>query len=172
MAVYENSSHAQNNLNHIVLDNNEVANLKLGLSEAIAVNGNVDSFEVTNNKVHDNNIGIVRNNIGHHNSSINNPSYNEYSADGIYVDGGKDIIIEQNQSYENDLGIEVASEHAGKGASQITVRGNTISNNIMSSIAIGRYESQQGYAENNTITNNTIYKNDTIDQESGQIELN
>jgi hypothetical protein len=95
-------------------------------------------FEVTNNKVHDNNNigivlighegvspvhvldqvrnGIVRNNIVHHNSSINNTGYNEYSADGIYVDGGKEIIIEQNQSYENDLGIEVASEHAGKKA--------------------------------------------------------
>lgn len=42
----------------------------------------------------------------------------------------------------------------------------------MSGIAIGGYDNQQGYAENNTITNNTIYKNDTIDQESGQIELN
>ncbi|UDV85399.1 right-handed parallel beta-helix repeat-containing protein [Bacillus cereus] len=194
IAVYGTSSNAQNNLNHIVIDNNEVANLKLGLSEAIAVNGNVDSFEVTNNKVHDNNNigivlighegvspvaaldqarnGIVRNNIVHHNSSFNNTSYNEYSADGIYVDGGKEIIIEQNQSYENDLGIEVASEHAGKSASQITVRDNTISNNIMSGIALGGYDSQQGYAENNTITNNIIYKNDTRDQESGQIELN
>ncbi|EJQ03209.1 hypothetical protein IE3_05580 [Bacillus cereus BAG3X2-1] len=103
--------------------------MKLGLSEAIAVNENVDSFEVTNNKVHDNNIGIVlighesispvaaldqarngiiRNNIVHYNSSFKNTSYNEYSADGIYVDGGKEIIIEQNQNYENDLGIEVA----------------------------------------------------------------
>ncbi|MGW8754810.1 right-handed parallel beta-helix repeat-containing protein [Bacillus wiedmannii] len=194
IAVYDTSSSSQNNLNHIVIDNNEVANLKLGLSEAIAVNGNVDSFEVTNNKVHDNNNigivlighegvspvaaldqarnGIVRNNIVHHNSSINNTSYNEYSADGIYVDGGKEIIIEQNQSYENDLGIEVASEHAGKSASQITVRDNTISNNIMSGIAIGGYDSKQGYAENNTITNNVIYKNDTKDQESDQIELN
>ncbi|MFE6707157.1 right-handed parallel beta-helix repeat-containing protein [Bacillus thuringiensis] len=194
IAVYGTSSNAQNNLNHIVIDNNEVANLKLGLSEAIAVNGNVDSFEVTDNKVHDNNNigivlighegvspvaaldqarnGIVRNNIVHHNSSFNNTSYNEYSADGIYVDGGKEIIIEQNQSYENDLGIEVASEHAGKSASQITVRDNTISNNIMSGIALGGYDSQQGYAENNTITNNIIYKNDTRDQESGQIELN
>ncbi|HDX9688830.1 TPA: right-handed parallel beta-helix repeat-containing protein [Bacillus thuringiensis] len=194
IAVYGTSSNAQNNLNHIVIDNNEVANLKLGLSEAIAVNGNVDSFEVTDNKVHDNNNigivlighegvspvtvldqarnGIVRNNIVHHNSSFNNTSYNEYSADGIYVDGGKEIVIEKNQSYENDLGIEVASEHAGKSASQITVRDNTISNNIMSGIAIGGYDSQQGYAENNTITNNIIYKNDTRDQESGQIELN
>ena len=97
IAVYGTSSSAQNNLNHIVIDNNEVANLKLGLSEAIAVNGNIDSFKVTNNKVHDNNnnnniIGIVlighegvspvavlnqtrnrivRNNIIHHNSSNN-----------------------------------------------------------------------------------------------------
>lgn len=149
------------------------------------MNGNVDSFEVTNNKVHDNNNigivliglegvspiaaldqarnGIVRNKIVHHNSSFNNTSYSEYSADGIYVDGGKEIIIEQNQIYENELGIEVANEHAGKGASQITVRDNTISNNIMSGIAIGGYESQQGYAENNTIMNNIIYKNDTKD---------
>jgi hypothetical protein len=169
--------------------------LKLGLSVAIAVNGYVYSFEVTNNKVHDNNNigivlighegvspvhvldqvrnGIVRNNIVHHNSSINNTGYNEYSADGIYVDGGKEIIIEQNQSYENDLGIEVASEHAGKSASQITVTDNTISNNIMSGISIGGYVNQQwGYAENNTITNNVIYKNDTKDQEIGQIESN
>ncbi|PFI43033.1 hypothetical protein COI72_03440 [Bacillus cereus] len=128
IAVYGTSSNAQNNLNHIVIDNNEVANLKLGLSEAIAVNGNVDSFEVTNNKVHDNNNkigivlighegvspvaaldqarnGIVRNNIVHHNSSFNNTCYNEYSADGIYVDGRKEIIIEHNQNYENDLGL-------------------------------------------------------------------
>lgn len=91
--------------------------MKLGLSEAISVNGNVDSFEVTNNKVHDNdNIGIVlighegvspvaaldqarngivRNNIVHHNSFFNNTSYIDYSADGIYVDDGKEIIIKQ-----------------------------------------------------------------------------
>lgn len=179
IAVYDTSSSVQNNLNHLVIDNNEVTHLKLGLSEAIAVNGNVDSFEVINNKVHDNNNigivlighegvspiaaldkarnGIVRNNIVHHNSSFNNTSYNEYSADGIYVDGGKEIIIEQNQSYENDLGIEVASEHAGESTSQITVRDNTISNNIMSGITIGGYDSKQGYAENNAITNNIIY---------------
>ncbi|MEC1984483.1 hypothetical protein P9F15_29695, partial [Bacillus cereus] len=47
IAVYATSSSAKNNLNHIVIDNNEVANLKLGLSEAIAMNGNIDSFEVT-----------------------------------------------------------------------------------------------------------------------------
>jgi hypothetical protein len=81
IAVYGTSSSAQNNLHHIVIDNKEVTNLKLGLSEAIAVNGNVDSFEVTNNKVPDNNIGIVLlghegvslvATLDHHNASINN----------------------------------------------------------------------------------------------------
>lgn len=42
----------------------------------------------------------------------------------------------------------------------------------MSGILIGGYDSQQGYAKNNMITNNIIYKNDTKGQESGQIELN
>lgn len=42
----------------------------------------------------------------------------------------------------------------------------------MSGIAIGGYDNQQEFAENNTITNNIIYKNHTKDQESGQIELN
>lgn len=56
--------------------------MKLGLSEAIAVNGNVDSFEVTNNKVHDKNIMefVIIEHEGvslvatfdRHNASINN----------------------------------------------------------------------------------------------------
>lgn len=70
--------------------------MKLGLSETVAVNRNIESFEVTHNKLHNNNIGIVligyegvspvaqvrngivRNIIVHHNSSLNNTSYNKY----------------------------------------------------------------------------------------------
>ncbi|PGU99188.1 hypothetical protein COD69_13190 [Bacillus thuringiensis] len=82
IAVYGTSSSAQNNLNPIVIDNNELANLKLEVNEVIAVNGNIDSFQVTNNKVYDKNImEFVL--IGHegvslvatldrHNASINN----------------------------------------------------------------------------------------------------
>ncbi|WP_242278482.1 hypothetical protein [Bacillus cereus group sp. BfR-BA-01313] len=56
--------------------------MKLEVSEVIAVNGNIGSFQVTNNKVHDNNImGIVLlghegvslvATLDHHNASINN----------------------------------------------------------------------------------------------------
>ncbi len=97
-----------------MIKNNEVTNLKLRLSEAIAVNGNVDSFEVNNNKVHDNNIrivligheeiypvaaldqarnGIVRNNIAHYNSSFINPSYNETYQNAQFLKGPRNTYI-------------------------------------------------------------------------------
>lgn len=98
-----------------MIENNEVTNLRLRLSEAIAVNGNVDSFEVTNNKVHDNNIrivligheeislvtaldqarnGIVRNNIFHHNLPFINPSYNESYQNAQFLKGTRNTYIE------------------------------------------------------------------------------
>ncbi|PEU01737.1 hypothetical protein CN527_10280 [Bacillus cereus] len=97
-----------------MIENNELTNLKLRLSEAIAVDENVDSFEVTNNKVHDNNIrivligheeippvaaldqvrnGIVRNNIVHHNSSFINPSYNETYQNAQFLKGTRNTYI-------------------------------------------------------------------------------
>ncbi|PEI64865.1 hypothetical protein COL68_25435 [Bacillus wiedmannii] len=97
-----------------MIENNQLTNLKLRLSEAIAVNGNVDSFEVTNNKVYDNNIsivlieheeislvtaldqarnGIVRNNIVHHNSSFINPSYNEAYQNAQFLKGTRNTYI-------------------------------------------------------------------------------
>jgi methylphosphotriester-DNA--protein-cysteine methyltransferase len=78
------------------------------------VNRNVNFFEVTNNKVHDNNIGIVlighkgvspvaaldqarngivRNNIVHHNSSFINPSYNETYQNAQFLKGTRNTYI-------------------------------------------------------------------------------
>ena len=40
--------------------------------------------------------------------SYGNPDYGKtYSSDGIYVDGGTNIIIEQNLVHNVDLGIEL-----------------------------------------------------------------
>jgi hypothetical protein len=177
-----------------VIDHNEVANLKLGLSEAVSVNGNVDTFQVTNNKVHDNNnIGIVmigfegispaptldqaRNgtvvtNVVYNNSSNGNSSYTGYSAGGIYVDGGKDIVIERNDTHNNDIGIEVTSEHAGHYASGVTVRNNLIYRNVMTGISLGGYDQFRGYTQNCFFLNNTIYYNDTLAMNDGQITFN
>ncbi|WP_231594382.1 choice-of-anchor Q domain-containing protein [Paenibacillus algorifonticola] len=195
IAVYGTKSPAS--LNNLTIDGNELYNLVLGSSESLVLNGNVDTFEVTNNLVHDNdNIGIdligfegtapntaydqVRNGLVKGNrvyniTSNNNPSYrkklpnNSNAADGIYVDGGKDSIIEQNYSYNNDIGVEIASEHKGKSTSNITVRSNIIYNNRLTGIAMGGYDKQRGSTTDSKIVNNTLYKNDTIGDGAGQL---
>ncbi|MFD1065208.1 right-handed parallel beta-helix repeat-containing protein [Oceanobacillus locisalsi] len=97
---------------------------------------------------------------------LTNPAYDGgYSAAAVYVDGGKDILIRKNELYENDIGIEATSEHAGKYAEDIQMTENRISNNNYTGIAIG------GYDENRGGTHNTFYQNDTKDLDGGQLLL-
>ncbi|MEC0183171.1 right-handed parallel beta-helix repeat-containing protein [Paenibacillus peoriae] len=191
IAVYGTKAPAS--IHDLTISGNELYNLVLGSSESLVLNGNVDGFMVTDNLIHNNdNIGIdligfegtapnttydqarnglVKGNRVYNNSSNNNPSYkkDDNSAGGIYVDGGKDSIIEQNYSYNNDIGIEIASEHAGKATSNITVRSNVIYNNRLTGIALGGYDDERGSTVNCKIVNNTLYKNDTFDGGSGQL---
>ncbi|MBJ8192311.1 right-handed parallel beta-helix repeat-containing protein, partial [Bacillus cereus] len=69
----------------------------------------------------------------------------------------------------NDIGVEMASEHAGKATSSITVRSNVIYNNRLTGIAMGGYNEERGSTVNCKIVNNTLYKNDTFDDGSGQL---
>ncbi|WP_334072462.1 right-handed parallel beta-helix repeat-containing protein [Paenibacillus sp. A14] len=191
IAVYGTKAPAS--LHDLTISGNELYNLVLGSSEALVLNGNVDGFAVTDNLVHDNdNIGIdligfegtapktaydqarnglVKGNRVYNNSVKNNPSYgkDDNSAGGIYVDGGKDSIIERNYSYNNDIGVEIASEHAGKATSNITVRSNVIYNNRLTGIAMGGYDDERGSTVNCKIVNNTVYKNDTLNGYNGQL---
>ncbi|QDY82696.1 DUF5123 domain-containing protein [Paenibacillus polymyxa] len=191
IAVYGTKAPAS--IHNLTINGNELYNLVLGSSEAVVLNGNVDGFAVTSNLIHDNdNIGIdligfegtasnttydqarnglVKSNRVYNNSVRNNPSYksNDNSAGGIYVDGGKESIIEQNYSYNNDIGVEIASEHVGKATSNITVRSNVIYNNRLTGIAMGGYDDERGSTVNCKIVNNTVYKNDTFDDGSGQL---
>ncbi|WP_339323305.1 right-handed parallel beta-helix repeat-containing protein [Paenibacillus sp. FSL W8-0194] len=191
IAVY--GTKAPDSINNITIDDNELYNLVLGSSESLVVNGNVDTFHITNNVIHDNdNIGIdvigfegkspnaaydqarnglIKGNRIYNVTSANNPSYEKGSteAGGIYVDGGKDSIIEQNYSYNNDIGIEIASEHAGKSTSNITVRSNMIYKNRLTGIAMGGYDTERGSTKNCSIVNNTLYKNDSLGEGNGQL---
>ena len=192
IAVY--GTKAPQAIEDIILSGNKLEEMKLGASETMVLNGNVSNFQVTNNIVRRNdNIGIdmigyeevspdekfdqARNGIISHNkvyeiSSYGNPAYgNQYAAGGIYVDGGKDIVIEKNRVYKNDIGIEAASEHKGKVTSSITIQKNSIYENRSAGIAIGGYDSQRGSTVNSTITENVLYKNDTKYQDGGQILL-
>ncbi|MBI3150564.1 MAG: DUF5123 domain-containing protein [Chloroflexi bacterium] len=182
IAIYGTS--ASTPLSNIIINNNKLYNLKLGSSEALVINGNVDGFQVKNNVIRDsNNIGIdaigfegtspdpaydqarngvISGNTVYNINSYGNPAYgNERSAGCIYVDGGTQITLEQNIVHHCNLGIELASEHAGKSTSYITVRNNFIYGNTQAGISIGGYDSQRGSTEYSTIVNNSLYNNAT-----------
>lgn len=174
--------------------NNIVGNLQLGFSEALVLNGNIDGFKLENNLVrHNDNIGIdligyegistnkkndyvrngvVKNNQVYEISSYGNPAYGkDYSAGGIYIDGGKNIIIEKNTIYNCDIGIEATSEHAGKYADHINIRDNLIYNNFYTGISIGGYDEKRGGTIHSTISQNILYRNDTKGLDGGQLLL-
>jgi flagellar hook capping protein FlgD/parallel beta helix pectate lyase-like protein len=175
-------------MTNIVVEGNEIRNCRLGQSESLVLNGNVSGFTVAKNLVHDNdNIGIdfigfegtgplgqdqARNgicvdNVVYNISSATNPTYfGDRSADGIYVDGGRDIVIERNKVDNCDIGVEVASEHLGKTTSNITVRNNFISRGYQGNILMGGYDAARGNAQNVVVVNNTTYQGTY-----GEIEL-
>lgn len=114
--------------------------------------------------------GIVENNIVYNNSSYGNPAYgNDYSAGGIYVDGGRDISIRNNKVHHNDIGIEATSERKGKYAKEIRITNNEVYNNSFTGISIGGYDEKRGGTMNSTISQNIIYHNDTKGLGGGQL---
>jgi hypothetical protein len=192
IAVYGTKAPAS--INNIEIEGNELYDLKLGSSETLVVNGNVENFTVSGNTIHDvDNIGIdiigfegtapdgaydqarqglISGNTVYNVSSYGNPAYgDEYCAGGIYVDGGADTVIEQNIVYAADIGIELASEHQGRSTSRITVRNNFVYENRVTGISLGGYDELRGSTQECVIVNNTLYNNDTLQDGSGEIGL-
>ncbi|MBM4055130.1 MAG: DUF1565 domain-containing protein, partial [Planctomycetes bacterium] len=192
IAVYGTSDTAS--LSNVIIEGNELYDLKLGSSEALVFNGNVEDFTVTGNIIHDvDNIaldfigfendsldsrydqtrnGVVSKNTVYNVSSYDNPAYGkDYSAGGVYVDGGRDIVIEMNTVYLCDIGVEIASEHKNRSASNVTIRNNFIYKNRMAGVAMGGYDEKRGSTEDCAIVNNTLYNNDTLQDGNGEIAL-
>jgi len=175
-------------MTNITVDGNEVRNCRLGQSESLVLNGDIDGFVVSRNTIHDNdNIGIdligfegtgptgqdqARNgtcadNVIYNISSATNPTYyGDRSADGIYVDGGRDIVIERNKVDNCDISVEVACEHGGHTVSNVTVRNNFLSRGYQGNILMGGYDSKRGSDDNVTVVNNT-----TCQATFGEIQL-
>lgn len=169
----------------VVVRRNELHHLTLGCSESLSINGNVDGFEVSGNSVHDNdNIGIVaigfegtgpssatdraRNGVFRGNTVVNitsatNPAYGgETAADGLYVDGAMNLLIEQNVVQGCDLGVEVASEHSGRSSSYVMVRSNAVSGSAQAGLSVGGYANNVGNADHVVFLNNAT-SDDTVE---------
>jgi Right handed beta helix region len=176
-------------ISDLLIQGNQVHHCRLGYSEGVAVNGNVDGFTVGNNGVYAlTNIGIVA--IGHEGTcadplldqarngtitgnTVHNCNSPYAACGGIYIDGAKAITIEQNSCYSNDYGIEVGCEHPGKTASEIMVRNNMVRLNAVTGIAFGGYDypTNSGSVVNSYVYNNTLFKNDTIQDGNGEVTL-
>ncbi|MEI6233967.1 MAG: right-handed parallel beta-helix repeat-containing protein [Planctomycetota bacterium] len=190
IAIY--GTNAATPLSSLLFDGVEVDHCTLGSSESFSFNGNIDGFTVTRCTVHDNdNIGIdaigwektakkndqarngvIRDNVVYNINSKGNPAYgNESSAGGIYVDGGRDILIERNHIYHTDYGIEIGCEHRGKTSSGVIVRENLIHDCTVAGLGFGGYDLQRGTTLNCQFLNNTFFNNDSSNSYTGEINV-
>jgi hypothetical protein len=178
----------------LVIAGNEVHDLQTGSSESLVLNGNVTHFRVTGNRVHNNNNigidiigfehtapnpkidrardGVVSGNTVYDITSKGNPAYRQdANSDGIYVDGGTDVVIERNIIHNVDFGIETASEHYGHNSSHILVRNNLIYSCHTAGITIGGYDLKRGGTHDVTIVNNTLYKDHAWHTGTGEFQM-
>lgn len=172
-------------LSHITVSGNDVYGLETGNSETIIFDGNVVGFTVTGNLVHDNdNIGIdatgfygtgpvghdqarnglIEGNTVYNITSLKNPAYNGYGADGIYCDGCTEVIIGRNLVYDCDLNIEAASENPGRDTSYVTIDDNVAYGGNVAGISIGGYAANVGGSTHITVVNNTLFNNNRANQ--------
>jgi cysteine-rich repeat protein len=173
-------------ISDLVIDGNEIHHCDPFRSEALVLNANVTDFEVTNNVVRDvNNIGIdfiggetdinpdpslvARNGVCRGNIVIRANEKGGGYAGGIYVDGGRDIVIERNVVTGSDLGIEIGAENAGTVTSGIVVRDNFVYANDKVGIVFGGFSAGVGRVRDSFFLHNTTYGNDTLQEGFGEL---
>lgn len=195
IAVYGSSGSRP--ITGIAIEGNHVHDLKLGFSEAVVVNGNVDGWTISGNTVDDvDNIaidaigyegtaprndrarnGVISENVISDVDTLRNAAYDEPGgqcrcAGGIYVDGGDDIVIERNRITRANLGIELASEARKGSTSDVLMRNNLVTRSDRAGLTMGGYDTRRGKTERVRVVNNTFLDNDQLRSGVGEVELN
>lgn len=192
IAVYGTT--APTAISWVTINGNELDDLTTGFSESLSLSGNVQYFEITDNLIHDNdNIGVnvegffhtapdgydlardglVAGNTVYNITSVHNPAYGDTpGADGIYVDGGEFVTVQQNLVHNADIGIEMASENQGKTTNQVLTRDNVVYHSLVTGIPIGgASDAKNGGTTNCVIANNTLFDSDTSQSGSGEFQI-
>ncbi len=118
--------------------------------------------------------GLIAHNVVTDIVSRGNPAYWESPgwcncADGIYVDGGMDIVIRDNIVRGSDIGIEAASEWKRGGTERIRIVGNHIAGSAYVGLALGGYGPERGEAFDLVVKRNILIGNNTLDDGSPEI---
>jgi hypothetical protein len=186
-------------ITNLVIKNNYIHNIIPGWTEAIQVNGNVDGFEVSNNTINEvQNIGIVA--AGHYdwvlridgatvtpnlnyarNGVIRNNKVTSCrspiaAAAGIYCDGSQNVIVENNEASDGQVGFSIGNENHNVNSGGHTLRNNISSNNSWVGIILGVPSNALGsFIDGITVTGNTVFRNggviDTYLGDMGASEL-
>ncbi|NYJ02509.1 hypothetical protein HNR19_003207 [Nocardioides thalensis] len=193
IAVYGTSGGTP--ISGLTIANNHVHDLRLGTSEAIVVNGNVRGWTIVGNTVErvDNiaidaigfegtagsndqaRMGVIANNVIDDVDTADNPGYDNCAcAAGIYVDGGRDIIIQRNRVSRADLGIEIGAESRKRGAAAtgILVRNNLVEDTEQGGLTMGGYAADRGAVRDVRVVNNTFVEPDNLRKGYGLVYLN
>lgn len=174
-------------ISNVYIADNNIYDLVTGWCEALSVTANCEYVNVINNRVNNStNIGIdfYGNNADGYCpvEELNQPRYciaagNEVSncvcsyADsyGIYVDGARDIIIENNISHNNQGGIEIGSEELNENypVKNILVRNNLVYDNSVKGITVGGWNdgSSKGDPLSGVVTQTKIYNNTLVNND-------
>ena len=93
---------------------------------------------------------------------------NSFAPAGIYVDGGSNIKIINNRSFNNGNGISVGCENAGFASREITVMNNVVYNNDNNGLVFG---SNAAIVKKSIVNNNTFFKNGTFQNFTLEVNL-
>jgi len=125
--------------------------------------------------------GLCASNVVYNIDSKFNPAYGgnfttgggngTRAAPGLYVDGGRDIVIERNHVRACNFALSVGSENSGRVVSNVTVRNNIFHHCHVGGIVLGGSGTDNGGAQNCSITHNTLYDNDTVAYGGGQVMI-
>lgn len=172
-------------IRNVNISGNEIYDCDTGWSESVTMESNVDGFKIEYNKIHDltniaidaagfydNDVTAAGMNQARNGRIAHNLIYQIYSPNascaGIYVDGGRDIVIERNTVHHSMFGIEVGCENPFDETNptiraivrNITVRDNFIYDNSKLGIGVGGYDGERtGQVINTKIYNNTLFNN-------------
>ncbi|WP_421876691.1 choice-of-anchor Q domain-containing protein [Marinoscillum sp.] len=167
----------------LVIRNNYVHHVIPGWTEGIQVNGNVDGFEISNNIIEEvQNIGIVA--AGHYNwvteiqgatvTAADNYARNGVirnnkvtscrspiaAAAGIYCDGSYNVLIENNETSDGQVGFSIGNENSNVSSGGHTLRNNITYDNAWTGIIAGvPYAASGSTIDSVTITGNTVFRN-------------
>jgi hypothetical protein len=175
-------------ISNLIIDHNEIFSCWSAPSETLTLNGNVNSFAVTNNYVHNvNGIGIdfisgegicplpaadmVHDGLCSGNRVIGARYHGGRDSAGIWVDGSQNIVVEHNIAMMNDVGIEIGCVNPALVTQNVIVRSNYAAMNMESGISIGGSDSFLGRVQNCQVTNNTLLFNDAAHDGDGELRL-